>query len=42
MKVALACEHGGYRLKEHIAACSGIGVDYNDFGTLSRTGDYRI
>lgn len=36
MKVALACDHGGFRLKEHIAGFfREYGVEYNDFGTFS-------
>ena len=36
MKVALAADHGGFRLKENIAGFfRESGIDYTDFGTFS-------
>jgi ribose 5-phosphate isomerase B len=36
MKVALAADHGGFRLKEQVARFfRGNGIEYNDFGTFS-------
>ncbi|NLI13997.1 ribose 5-phosphate isomerase B [Pelotomaculum propionicicum] len=36
MKIALGCDHGGYRLKEEIAAhLKDSGIEYSDFGTFS-------
>jgi ribose 5-phosphate isomerase B len=36
MKVALAADHGGFRLKEHVAGFfRESGIDYTDFGTFS-------
>jgi len=36
MKVALACDHGGFRLKEVIKSyLEELGVEYIDFGTYS-------
>lgn len=36
MRIALACDHGGLKLKEHIAAYfRECGVEYKDFGTFS-------
>lgn len=36
MKIALACDHGGYKLKECIKSyLQELGVEYIDFGTYS-------
>jgi len=36
MKVAVACDHGGFRLKEEVIAClKEKGISFKDFGTHS-------
>lgn len=36
MRIALGCDHGGFRLKEEIAAhFKACGIEYRDFGTFS-------
>ncbi len=36
MKIALGCDHGGFRLKEEIAVhLKACGIEYSDFGAFS-------